>query len=143
MYLDSAIIVKLLIQEPDSDEFQSALIGQNLDTAELSVLEVASALCGKERQGHISRRLRERALTAFDEKLESDEIRLLPVTSPTFLRARRFLEACHPHVALRSLDALHLATCDQHDALPFCTTDVRLRTAVGRLGLPIFPSTLS
>lgn len=143
MYLDSAIIVKLLVAEPDSDRFQSALIGKDLDTAELSILEVASALLGKERQGHISRRLRERALSAFDEKLQSDEIRVLPITSPTFLRARRFIDACHPDAALRSLDALHLAACDQHDAFPLCTNDSRLRTAAGQLGIPVFPQSLS
>ena len=35
MYLDSAIIVKLLIREPDSEFFDAALSGHALDSSEL------------------------------------------------------------------------------------------------------------
>lgn len=143
MYLDSSIIVKLLVQEPDSALFQDALIGQALETSDLSLTEVMSALLTKERQGLLSRVQGQMATALFDEKLAAGEIALLPLEGPTYLRARRFLEVCHPSAPLRSLDAIHLAACDEHQAFPLCTNDSRLRAAADRLGIPVFPETLS
>lgn len=143
MYLDAAIIVKLLVAEPDSPLFVEATAREPVETSELSLLEVAAAIHTKERTRLINAKVRAKALDLFERKLAGDEITVLSITSPTYLRARRFLEACHPQVALRSLDALHLAACDQHDAFPLCTTDARMRSAAERLGIPVFPESLS
>src|SRR5256885_12087419 len=50
MYLDTAIIVKLLVREPDSDWFNTALLGQHFETSELALAEVRSALRSEERR---------------------------------------------------------------------------------------------
>jgi predicted nucleic acid-binding protein len=44
MYLDSAIIVKLLVPEPDSPIFVKVTKGQPIASSELALTEVASAL---------------------------------------------------------------------------------------------------
>jgi len=54
MYLDSAIIVKLLVREADSEWFSNQLVGQKFVTSELALTEVQSALLSKERGGQIS-----------------------------------------------------------------------------------------
>src|SRR5437868_12907238 len=54
MYLDSSIIVKLLVREADSDYFNSTLPGQALDSSELCLTEVYSAILSKEAAGGIS-----------------------------------------------------------------------------------------
>jgi predicted nucleic acid-binding protein len=54
MYIDSAIIVKLLVKEELSDFFQDALENIVLTTSELSLVEVASALLSKVRTKSIS-----------------------------------------------------------------------------------------
>jgi len=84
MYLDSAIIIKLLVAEPDFTFFQNALVGELLCTSELSITDVA----------------------------------------------------------LRSLDAIHLAACNQATAFPLCATDCRMRAAATKLHIPIFPESL-
>jgi predicted nucleic acid-binding protein len=142
MYLDSAIIVKLLVAEPDSTFFQNALVGELLWTSELSITEVASALVSKERQNLITDSMRRAALNLFDARVASGQMLILPIDNKIFTRARFLLETCHPDVALRSLDAIHLAACNQATAFPLCATDSRMRTAATKLLIPIFPESL-
>jgi predicted nucleic acid-binding protein len=142
MYLDSAIIVKLLVAEPDSTFFQNALVGEFLWTSELSITEVASALVSKERQNLITDSMRRAALNLFDARVASGQMLILPIDNKIFTRARFLLETCHPDVALRSLDAIHLAACNQATAFPLCATDSRMRAAATKLLIPIFPESL-
>ena len=140
MYLDSAIIVKLLVDEPDTEFLQDALIGKSLCSSELAVPEVLSALFAKERNKLISFRQRERAWRIFNERVQAEEILLHPLTGDVLRKATRILELCHPKVALRPLDAIHTAACDLSQDFPLCTTDRRMREAAGLLGIPVFPA---
>jgi len=142
MYLDSAIIVKLLVREPESDYFDRALRGQALDSSELSVTEVSSALLAKERNGDISQFERMVAMQRFRELVEDEIVRLLPLNRPVLDRAVAILQACQPKVALRTLDALHVATCDLHRCDALCATDLRMRAAGAQLAIRLFPDSL-
>lgn len=139
MYLDSCIIVKLLAPEPDSAVFEGALRGQPLATSELAFTEVASALIGRERSGAIGSGDRARAWRQFRLWIEHEEILLAPLDSAVVRRAARLLELCHPVVALRTVDAIHLATADMVMEGSFCTTDRRLREAAVHIGLELYP----
>ena len=139
MYLDSAIIVKLLIREPESEFFDTALSGHALDSSELCLTEVCSALLAKERAGGITPRERRRAMEKFYSMVHDDSLRLYPLNSRTLSRASAILEACHPRVALRTLDALHIATCNIHQCETLCTTDIRMRSAGAQLAVKLFP----
>jgi predicted nucleic acid-binding protein len=140
MFLDTAIIVKLLVTEADSGYFQEALDGEALSASELSLTETWSTLLAKERKGLITARQRAAAWRVFRERVESEEILLHPLTSTTLRKANQILERCHPAVALRTLDAIHTAACDLAQDFPLCTTDKRMRDAAGVLGIPIFPA---
>ncbi|MGZ8938467.1 MAG: type II toxin-antitoxin system VapC family toxin [Limisphaerales bacterium] len=142
MYLDSAIIVKLLIREPDSAFFDTALSGHVLDSSELCLTEVCSALLAKERSGSITANERQKATDQFRNLVQSDILRLFPMNSRTLSRAAAILEACHPRVALRTLDALHVATCDLHQCDILCTTDARMRSAGAHFAMKLFPNDL-
>jgi hypothetical protein len=139
MYLDSCIIVKLLAPEPDSADFEKALRGQPLTTSELAFPEVCSALLARERAGGLGARDRDRAWRQFQRWIEHEEIVLAPLDSAVLRKAARLLDRCHPAVALRTLDALHLATADIVMEGPLCSTDRRLRQAASRLGLEVYP----
>lgn len=142
MYLDSAIIVKLLTEENDSGFFQHALEGRTLGSSELSQPEVFSALLCKERTRRISRSQRTRAWSLFNERVALKQIEILPLDPGVFGKARLFLESCHPRVPLRTLDAIHLSACDLSQDFPLCTTDRRMREAADILKIPLFPETL-
>ncbi|MGZ4986676.1 MAG: type II toxin-antitoxin system VapC family toxin [Limisphaerales bacterium] len=140
MYLDTAIIVKLLVREPDSDWFNIALLGQHFETSELALAEVCSALLAKERGGAINSSERIRASERFIALIEDELLRVLPLNGQTVERAIAIQQACHPRVPLQTLDALHIATCDLHRSATLATTDGRMRDACRQLAIAIFPA---
>lgn len=139
MFLDTSIIVKLLVKEADSDFYQDALADVRLTASELAATETWSTLLFKERQKEISKAQRTAAWRVFRERVESKEILLHPLTSAVLRKANHILERCHPAVPLRTLDAIHTAACDLSQDFPLCTADKRMRDAAGVLGIPIFP----
>ncbi|MSU59535.1 MAG: PIN domain-containing protein [Pedosphaera sp.] len=139
MYLDSCIIVKLLVVEPDSEFFISSLEGKPLVTSELAQTEVFSALLARERAGKISATDRRRAWKELHARIEAGEIKIEPLNSITLRKATHCLDRCHPEVPLRTLDAIHLATADLCHDFPLATTDGRLRDAATLMGFKVFP----
>jgi predicted nucleic acid-binding protein len=139
MYLDSCILVKLLVVEPDSEHFARTLSGQPAVTSELAHTEVFSALLARERAGKIAATDRRLAWKEYETRVASGEIKIEPLNSLVLKKARHTLERCHPQVPLRTLDAIHLATVDLCQSFPLVTTDARLRAAAVQLGLEVFP----
>lgn len=139
MYLDSAIIVKLLVREPESEWFGQNLIGQEFATSELALTEVRSALLARERGGYITLRERTAAADKFFSMTESEAIHLLPLVRSVLERASAIQQACHPHIPLKTLDALHVATCDLHHSGTMAATDGRIRAACKQLGIALMP----
>ncbi|HSH94926.1 MAG TPA: type II toxin-antitoxin system VapC family toxin [Roseimicrobium sp.] len=139
MYLDSSIIVKLLVAEPDSEFFVRALEGQPLVTSELARTEVFSALLARERAGKISATERQMAWSELQTRIESGEVKVESLNSVVLRKATHCLDRCHPDVPLRTLDAIHLATADLCQDFPLASTDVRMRAAAVRMGIAVFP----
>jgi predicted nucleic acid-binding protein len=139
MYLDTSVIVKLFVREPDSEFYGKLADGATVSSSALAWTEVWSALLGKERAGVINAPERDRAWAAFERAVAGQTIEMHPLTEVIFTRANRILSACHPKVPLRSLDALHLAACDQAQDWPLATGDFRMREAARLLNFPVTP----
>lgn len=139
MYLDSAIIVKLLVRETDSAWFDEHLAGHPFETSELALAEVRSALLAKERAGHITSRERISAGEKFLIMIENDLIQLRPMNRRVLERASAMQLACHPKIPLRTLDALHVATADLHKCETLSTTDGRMRAACAQFAIALMP----
>lgn len=139
MYLDSCIIVKLLVVEPDSEFFIGSLENLPLVASELAQVEVHSALLARERAGKISAADRRRAWKEFQARIGAGEIQLEPLNPNVLRKAVHCLEHCHPEVPLRTLDAIQLATADLCQKFPLATTDGRLREAANLMGFGVFP----
>ncbi len=137
MYLDSSVMVKLFAPERDSEFFVKLTDGENISSSVLAYTEVYSALLMKQRSGELTAAERSLSWASFEEKLREGTIELAPFHEALFKKANRIMEQCNPKVALRSLDALHLATCDQLQDWPLCTTDVRMRQAAELLRFPL------
>jgi len=140
IYLDSAIIVKLLVREPDSDWFDRSLVGFSCETSELALTEVRSALLAKERNGHINSREANASREKFHAMVEDEIIRLHVLNRSVLDRASDIQLACHPRVALRTLDALHVATCEIHRCGRLATTDGRMRSACEHFAIAMMPA---
>jgi predicted nucleic acid-binding protein len=139
MYLDTSIIVKLLVTEQDSEFFVRSLEGQRLTTSELAQTEIFSALLACERAGKINASNRRLAWKEFQARVADEEIKIEPLNSVVLRKATHCLEFCHPSVPLRTLDAIHLATADLCQDFPLVTTDVRLANAARAMHIPVFP----
>ena len=139
MYLDSGIIVKLLVREPDSQWFERNLAGHNFESSELCLSEVCSALLHKERQANIAEKERIRATEKFFSMIEEETISLLNLDRSGLDRARMIQYACHPQIPLRTFDALHVATCDLNRCGTMAATDRRMRAACRQLGIVLSP----
>jgi predicted nucleic acid-binding protein len=142
MYLDTSIIVKLLVTEPDSEFFVRSLEGRPLTTSELALTEVFSALLACERAGKIKAADRQLAWKEFQARVAGEEIKIEPLNSVVLRKATHCLEYCHPPAPLRTLDAIHLATADLCQDFPLATTDVRLANAARAMHIPVFPEHL-
>lgn len=137
MYLDSCVLGKLLVTEPDSEECASMIAGSVLVSSELSYGEVFSMLLRKERERQITTAQREAAWREF-ERLTGEQIVFLAVLDGVIARrAKDVMLEVHPHVPLRTLDAIHLATYLSVVTGPMFTKDKRMRDAARLLEIPL------
>jgi predicted nucleic acid-binding protein len=139
VYLDTAIVVKLVVREPDSDFYASLVDGQPAWSSQLVLVEGLSALLRQEREGAIDAARRRRAWRQITADVAARRLSLVPVTGSLLERVNVILETCHPRVAVRSLDAIHLASAERCQSWPLCSNDTRVRAAASRLGLPLSP----
>src|SRR5690348_17213290 len=104
-YLDTSCLAKLYIDEPDSDRVREMVLNSDIvTTSSISFVEIRSM---------VSRRLRERLLTAAQSRrildvFESDWSHMGKIPpEPGLLKSAGALLMKHP---LRSLDAIQLAS---------------------------------
>lgn len=142
MYLDTGILVKLLTPEPETAWFERELRGHAMTTSELALVEIKSALFAKERAKAINREQRLRAEAKLGELIDQEILQFRNLNNRVLKKATQVIEACHPDVPLRALDALHVASCDLVQEFPLCTTDARMHAAARALRIPVFPETL-
>ncbi len=134
MYLDSSVLVKRYIQEPDSEHVDEVIVGVSLVSSDLAFGEVWAALLAKERAKMISVDVREKAWQAFLADVEEGVLRLIPLDGVMIREANEMMLRVHPQVPLRTLDAIHLATFGAVITGPIFTKDKRMLAAAKLLG---------
>jgi uncharacterized protein len=137
LYLDTSALVKLYAEEAGSQVVRRVVAASDLiATSLLSYAEARSALARKCRGGEIARA----ALNRLRQEFERDWVRLhvLPVDEALVRKAGDLTE----EHALRALDALHLATADNlqavlRAAVTFACFDGALNGAAKKRGLEL------
>lgn len=137
MYLDTSVIVKRYVAEPDSDLVDACIIGHALMTSEIAVTEFWSALLAKERSGQISAAWRRRIWAVFVGEIESRVLKLVKLDGAILREANEVMLRVHPEVPLRSLDAIHLASYGAARAGALFSTDQRMVRAGRALGFQV------
>ncbi len=137
MYLDSCVLAKLLVTEPDSEACEKKIAGSVLVSSELAYGEIFSMLLRKERGKEISAGQREAAWKEFERLIADQSIYLAVLDGVVIRKAKEVMLEVHPHVPLRTFDAIHLATFLSVLGGPFFTTDRRLREAARLLEIPL------
>ena len=121
VYADSSALVKLVLDEPESDDLEAYVeaTGAQLGTSRLAVVEVARAL----RVGNASLEAQTKAADLLEESV------LVDVGEPLLQAAAAIASR-----ELRTLDAIHLATIEFIDPDEVLVYDRRLRESVREAG---------
>lgn len=134
MYLDTSVLIKRYTIEPDSEEVDAKIEGATLVTSELAMGEVWSALLSKERGRIITEPQRHAAWRAFNDDIDEGVLRIIPLDGVMIREANEAMLSVHPHVPLRTLDAIHLATYQSVITGAMFTKDKRMLAAAKLLG---------
>jgi len=137
MYLDSCVLAKLLVAEPDSEACERTIAGSVIVSSELTYGEVFSTLLRKEREKHITPEQRQAAWREFERLIAQEAIYLAVLDGAVARKAKDVMLEVHPHVPLRTLDAIHLATYLSVLTGPLFTKDKRMRDAARLLEIPL------
>jgi predicted nucleic acid-binding protein len=137
MYLDTSVLVKLYVNEPDSVACEGVAAGHTLVSSELAYGEVFSALLANERAKRLTAEQRKLAWSRLLDDHEAGKVHFVPLNGVLVQEAAEVMEEVHPEIPLRTLDAIHLATFLSVDAGPLFTRDRRMLDAARRLNLPL------
>lgn len=136
LYLDTSLLVTSLTIERETARVQEWLASQSEERMSISdwtITEFSSALSLKIRTKQLTLEEQTRSLANFN-RLVFDAIEVLPLGSPHFRLAARFVE--QSTLGLRSGDALHVAIAFEQGAR-LCTRDRRLAAAALALGADV------
>ena len=138
MYLDTSVAVAIYTREPNSDEPEEILIQeQSFVSSELLLGEMKRALLAKEKSHAITHDLREAIWRKLEEHLANGTVQLVPLNGIVVCEAVEVMQQVYPHVLLRTLDALHVATYLSVDAGRLFTRDKRMIQAARALEIPL------
>jgi len=141
MYLDSAVIVKLSVPESDSGYYTALVDGlADLVASALSFPECRSALVRKLDSGEITPDGYSRACEVVEKMLSGNSgINVVDIDNDILRLASTAIERCRGKAVLRTLDAIHIATCMKTGSYPLVTNDKIMRKAADALEIPLTP----
>jgi predicted nucleic acid-binding protein len=136
VYLDTSVVVALLVREPRSADVQTWFAGlEGMPVGSDWLLsEFASAVAIKVRRGELTEANAKLVHKEFD-LLSASGLRLIPVSRAAFREAARLAKQ-HRH-GLRAADALHLAAAMEAGANSVATLDGVMASNAKRLKLKV------
>ncbi len=123
MYIDTSALAKLYIPEPESEAVQKAVEGHALVSSELVIVEFTSVIARKLREKAISKKEAKEVLALFHSHVQDGVLETVKLESSILAAAAKMLLDCPASIPLRTLDAIHLATCKEHRLAPLLTLD--------------------
>jgi uncharacterized protein len=138
VYVDTSALVKLYLPEPESGALDQ-MLGQRRDlvVSDVAVTEVASAIGRRIREGALSVETATQVYRQLLSDVDDHYFVRHTVGADTHREAERLLLSSR--VALRTLDALHLALAIQAAARSVATFDRQMATAAAALGMTAVP----
>ena len=141
-FLDTSAYAKLYHQEEGSQLVENLLDqpAWTVVVSRLSLVEIESVIAIKVRTGELDVAGQEFSRRRIRADISQGRIRVgPPIYELHFLRARRLLVKYGVSMALRTLDALHLAAALSASETEFVSNDNRQRAAAVALGLTVLP----
>jgi len=138
MYIDSGVLLKLYVPEPESDAVQQAIADAvDVTCSELLLAEFQSALSRKRREGQIDACVADEFMAALRHDVGEGSISIVKLDSSTIEAAVKLLAKMPDGIPLRTLDAIHLAVCLENRLFPLFTTDGVMSKAARHLKIPL------
>jgi predicted nucleic acid-binding protein len=137
MYVDTSVMVKLFVAEPDSELCEAIVSGATLVSSRLLYCELRSAVLAKVLRRIIPAELATEIWREFERRIAAQEIRFVALDDMIVQDATDLLNELHTKVPLRALDALHLATFLSAEVGPLFTKDKRMLQAAEHLGFAL------
>lgn len=139
IYWDTSCVVKLYVSEPDSEQWMQLARRQAslLHSSALLETELACAFRGKEQRNEIRVGATKILMDLFHRDVQVGRFRLFPLAADVHRKACHLVVENNTKIALRSLDALHLATCLHLECEEIATTDIKLSAAAKAAGIKV------
>ena len=142
-YWDTSTLAKLYVNESDSALFSAHWRATGpITTSALTRWELFRLLARKETERLISPGASKQMFEEFFADVASGAIALVEMDAAVENRFRDVILRLHrmsPPVLTRTLDGVHLATADLHNAEELVATDTNLRKCAAALRLKLFP----
>ena len=136
MYLDSAYIVKLYLNEWDSHAVRERVRGaDSLISSAWSIGEVTCAFHRHLRQGELSLSQFQQLLRVFHDHIERGILTLVPVSEQLLRRVSLRMGAIPAQVYLRTGDVVQLASAQEAGEIEVWTSDRHMLAAASYFGL--------
>lgn len=137
IYIDSSALAKLYVPEAESERLDEFLRGRtDLMISDLCITEVISAVARRKREGILDAKQANEIRAAVLSDAKSRSFHRLDITPAIHRDAERMLFSTES-VALRTLDALHIALALSGPAQRVITFDDRMKAAAVLHGLEI------
>ena len=143
-YWDTSALGKLYVQEADSADFEQKAANESaMVSSDLARFEMHRIAFRKEAEGQIPPNTAEEILRQLETDIASGEIRIIAVGQTVENAFSNIMASCYrlsPPIALRTFDAIHLASARVAGETEIVTTDKTLRTAATQLGFTLYPA---
>lgn len=137
IYVDTSALVKRYLQEPGSDAFDTFFLTQApLYISRLTVIELRCALARRRRAKQVSRDLETQVQEAFRLDMQDGALIVASFNDDDLTLAYHLMDEVGA-LALRTLDALHLAVARHVGATEFATADKNQANAARKLGFAL------
>ena len=137
VYIDTSVLVKRFVEEDYSTQVDTFFEKNfNFVISELVVLEFECTLRRLQRNSKITQEYRLKASQALTQQINDKWFEKAVFSNQLFTDAKHLIEQVSP-LALRSLDALHLAIMQSGNIKQLTTADDEMRKAADHLGLTI------
>lgn len=138
MYVDSGILLKAFVAEPESDAVQAVLAtAEDVTCSELLLAEFQSALARKCRERQLDAFAANACMMELRRTIGDGAINMVKMESSTIEAAVKLLSTLAGDIPLRTLDAIHLAVCLEHKLFPLFATDGVMVKAARHLKIPL------
>jgi predicted nucleic acid-binding protein len=134
VYFDTSAVAKWYLNEPRSEDVEEYLRSHGPAAVSwLTIVEMRSLLARRRREGNFGPEIEWRVFATFEEDLRAGHLVLFDSRGDTVAAAVKIISELND-IALRTLDALHLALAQGMKADSIATADRVMAEATQRLG---------